>query len=199
MRYGPEKKTKPCCLIACRVFKPAIESLELEKRYPDITVTYLPSRLHLAPRALRNRLAKQIASARRTSERVVCLYGECFPEIDRFCKQRGVEKVPGHYCYEMLLGSERFNKLLDETVGTYFAEQDLILNFQEYCVKPLELDDEDMKKCYFGQYRRLLYVRQPSDPDLSPEAGHVARLLGLSLEVRDVDYSYLREDLARLL
>jgi len=66
-------------------------------------------------------------------------------------------------------------------------------------VIPLELNDEEMKGYCFNQYRRLLYVRQPSDPDLAAQAGEVADFLGLSLDVSDVDYSYLQKSLVELL
>ena len=108
-------------------------------------------------------------------------------------------KVPGHYCYEMLLGSERFRQLIQEMAGTYFAEKDLILNFEEYCVRPLELRDEEMRRHCFGQYQRLLYIRQPSDPNLVPQAGEVAEFLELPLEIKDADYSHLEKELIELL
>ena len=140
-----------------------------------------------------------IEAAQKKNERVICLYGDCFPDIDDFCREYGVAKVPGHYCYEMLLGSERFSQLLNEITGTYFAEKELIENFKEYCVIPLELNDEEMKDYCFNQYRRLLYIRQPSDPDLVAQAGEIADFLGLSLDVNDVDYSYLQKSLIALL
>jgi len=147
---------------------------------------------------LQNRLLKKITFAQERNERVVCLYGDCFPGIDDFCEQHGVVKVPGHYCYEILLGTERFRQLINEMTGTYFAERDLILNFEEYCMRPLELQDEEMKSYCFGQYQRLLYVRQPSDPNLVPRAGEVADFLGLFLDISDVDYSYLEKNLIKL-
>jgi hypothetical protein len=186
-------------IIACAVFKPTLEHLELGNRYPDLRITYLPSDLHLRPEELRNRLLRKMASAQKRGERVICLYGDCFPNIDDFCKQHGAIKVPGHYCYEMLLGSERFQQLIEEMAGTYFAEKDLIINFEEYCVRPLELHDEEMRRCFFERYQRLLYVRQPSDPDLMPQAGELARSLGLSLEIRDADYSHIENKLIELL
>ena len=171
----------------------------MEKRYPGLRLTYLPSKLHLKPQELKNRLLKEIAHTLKMKERVICLYGDCFPGIDDCCQQHGVIKVPGHYCYEMLLGSQRFRQLIDETAGTYFAEKDLILHFEEYCVRPLELHDEEMRQLCFQQYRRLLYVRQPSDPNLMPQASQVAEFLGLSLDISDVDYSYLERELNKLL
>ena len=186
-------------IIACAVFKPAIEALQLEKTYPNLRLTYLPSNLHLRPQELKNRLLTEVKAAQKRNERVICLYGDCFPDIDDFCQEYGVTKVLGHYCYEMLLGSERFSQLLNEMVGTYFAERELIQNFEEYCVIPLELQDEEMKRYCFNRYRRLLYIRQPSDPDLVARAGEVADFLGLSLDISDVDYSHLKKSLTGLL
>ena len=186
-------------IITCAVFKPAIEYLQLENKYSNLRLTYLPSNLHLRPQDLKTRLLKEVTRARKQHERVICLYGDCFPDIDYFCQQYGVAKVPGHYCYEMLLGSERFNQLIQEMAGTYFAEKDLILNFKEYCVRPLELDDEEMRNYCFKQYQRLLYVRQPSDSDLVPQASEVAEFLALSLNISDADYSHLEKKLTGLL
>lgn len=197
-----EKERKilsPTRIIACGVFKPALEYLQLEKRYRNVRLTYLPSNLHLRPQELKERLLKELTAAQKRNERVICLYGECFPGIDHFCQQHGVAKVLGHYCYEMLLGSERFERLINEMAGTYFAEKDLILHFQEYCVRPLELQDEEMRKYCFEHYKRLLYVRQPSDPDLVVQAGEVADFLELSLEIKDVDYSHLEGKLIELI
>ncbi len=193
------KTAKITRIIACTVFKPALDNLELEERYPDLRLTYLPSHLHLKPQDLKKRLRKEIASTKKSNERIICLYGDCFPEINDFCQQNEVFKVPGHYCYEMLLGSEPFRQLIEETAGTYFAERDLLLNFEKYCVRPLELQDEEMRRYCFGQYHRLLYVRQPSDPNLIPRAGEVAEFLGLSLDIGDADYSHLEKKLTELL
>jgi hypothetical protein len=99
----------------------------------------------------------------------------------------------------MLLGTERFKELLNEMAGTYFAESDLIQHFEEYCIIPLELNDEEMKKYCFDQYQRLLYIRQPSDPDLVSRAGEIADFLGLSLKINSADYSHLEKTLSRIL
>jgi hypothetical protein len=186
-------------IIACAVFKPAMEHLQLEYRYPQLRLTYLPSNLHLRPQYLENRLKTEIASAKKRNEKVICLYGNCFPGIEDFCQQRGAIKVPGHYCYEMFLGSERFRQSIEEMAGTYFLEKDLILNFEEYCMKPLELHDEEMLKCCFEHYQRLLYVRQPSDPDLALRASEIAEFLSLFLETSDADYSFLEKKLIEII
>ncbi len=186
-------------LIACGVFRPALEHLKLEERYPYLCYNYLPSNLHLRPQDLRKHLLDVITSARQRNERILCLYGTCFPDIDDFCRHQGVTKVPGLHCFEMLLGSEQYENIINEMPGTYFLERDLILNFEEYCLEPLELHDDEIKRLVFKHYERIVYVRQPSDPDLVSRASEVAEFLQLSLEIQDADYSHLEQILTDLL
>ena len=82
--------------------------------------------------------------------------------------------------------------------GTYFLESDLIINFEEYCAGPLELYDNEIKRLAFEHYERVLYVRQPRDPDLVSRAAEVAEFLQLCLEIQNADYSHLEQILADL-
>lgn len=186
-------------IIACKVFQPALEYLKLEEKYPNVRVTYLPPNLHLKLNELGKYLRNEIAVAKRRNERIVCLYGECFPNISDYCQRHGAIRVPGPYCWEMLLGTERYINLLDEDAGTYFMEKELIHNFREYCIEPLELDDEEMRQICFKHYHRLLYVRQPTDPDLVAKVNEIAEFLELSLLIQDADYSHLEKRINELL
>lgn len=186
-------------IIACAVFKPALEHLRIKEKYPGVRITYLPSNLHLRPQGLKERLEQEIRSARGKGERVLVFYGECFPYIEEFCREEGAAKVPGSYCYEMLLGPQRFQELIEGMAGTYFAERDLVLNFQEYCVKPLELHDEEMRKFCFDNYSRVLFIHQPEDEDIVANVSQIAEFLGLSLDISEADYSYLDDKLTELL
>jgi hypothetical protein len=186
-------------IIACQVFKPALEYLRLENKCPYIRPTYLPPNLHLRPQDLGKYLRGEVMAAERKNERIICLYGECFPGISEYCQRHGACRVQGPYCWEIFLGSERFNRLLEEDAGTYFLEKELICNFAEYCIEPLELYDEEMREQCFKHYHRLLYVRQPSDPDLTAKANEIAEFLGLSLEIQDADYSHLEKRLTKIL
>ena len=186
-------------IIACGVFKPAIEHIRPERKFAGLEVAYLPSNLHVFPDRLRSELLGEIESARAAGARPLCLYGECFPGTDACCRERRALRVPGMHCYEMLLGSGLYNELMEETAGTYFLEKDLIENFRSYCVEPLELHDEGLRKMCFAHYKRLLYVRQPSDPDLVPRTKELARFLELTLEIKDADYAHLTGSLSRVL
>ncbi len=189
----------PTRLMSCGVFRPALEHLNLEERYPDLRCNYLPSNLHLRPQDLRKQLLGAITSARKRNERVLCLYGTCFPDIDDFCTDHGVTKVSGLHCFEMLLGSKQYENIISEIPGTYFLERELILNFAEYCSEPLELHDQEMRRLYCERYERSLYVRKPSDPDLVTKARELAKFLQLNLEIRDADYRHFNKILTDLI
>ena len=60
-------------------------------------------------------------------------------------------------------------------------------------------DDDEMKEIIFKHYERLLYVRQPSDPDLTDAVKDIAGYLGLSLLSRDADYSTLEKALLEVI
>lgn len=186
-------------IIACQVFRPALEHLGLDRKSSYIRLTYLPPNLHLKLPELGKDMRREITVAKRRHERAICLYGDCFPGISEYCRRHGASRVSGPYCWEMFLGSDRFNRIIEEDAGTYFLEKELICNFTEYCIEPLELYDEEMREQCFKHYHRLLYVRQPSDPDLVAKANEIAGFLGLSLEIQDADYSHLEKRINRLL
>jgi len=194
-----EKTLEAVCILACGVFKPALQHLAIEEKYPHVRVRYLPSNLHNYPQKLRRWVLKRIRAAQRQNERLILLYGDCFPDIAQLCEQYGVAKVTGGSCYEMLLGGQRFRQMMEETAGTYFVERELVMNFDQYCLIPLELHDEEMRNVFFGNYVRMVYVRQPADADLSPQVETLAASLQLRPEVQEVDYAELSRQLDALI
>lgn len=187
------------CMIACAVFRPALEHLRVTEKYPQLRVVYLPSRLHNMPQQLQRRLLKEVVKRLKRGERITCLYGECFPDMNEFCKRHGIARVAGIHCDEILLGRERFQEIIGDVSGTYFLERDLIVNFERYCRRPLELDDTEIREAMFRHYQRLLYLRQPSDGDLIPKVSRIADFLRLPFEMTDVDYSFLENQIAQLM
>ena len=72
-------------------------------------------------------------------------------------------------------------------------------NFNDYCKKPLELDDPKMREWFFESYKRLLYIRQPQDPDLEPKISEIAGFLGLDHVVEEADYTELNVNLEEII
>ncbi len=186
-------------IIACGVFRDALRQIGPQRFHKNTFITYITPVSHNYPAKLKEEILHQIHLAQKAGDSILCLYGRCYPDLDDHLYEMGIPRVPGEHCYEILLGSRRFHAIIDEEAGTYFVEKDLILNFHEYCIKPLELDDPLMRESYFKHYTRLAYIRQPFDPDtVMPNVHDISRLLDLKTLVIDADYSELTKNLLRL-
>ncbi len=185
------------CIISCDVFRDALAHIRLP--HPETSLTYLPSHLHLRPRELKRRLVDRVRAARHRHRKVYCLYGVCFPDIDHVLARTGVSRCPGGHCFEMLLGRRQYQRITRDCAGVYFVERGLIENFEDYCVQPLELGDPAMRDWYFEHYKKIVYIRQPSDMNLSGPAQDIADFLSLELVVMDADYGDLERNMNRLM
>ena len=186
-------------IIACGVFRDAPRQIEPQRFHQNVAITYITPYLHNHPQKLKKKILHQIHLAKKAGDEILCLYGKCYPDLDDHLYEMGIPRVPGEHCYEILLGSRRFHAIIDEEAGTYFVEKDLILNFPEYCIQPLELDDPLMLESCFQYYKRLAYIRQSLDPDtIMPNVHDISRFLKLKPMVIDADYSELTANLLRL-
>jgi len=186
-------------IIACGVFRDALRQIEPKRFHQNIAITYITPYLHNYPQKLKEEILHQIHLAKKAGDEILCVYGRCYPDLEDHLYEMGIPRVPGEHCYEILLGSKRFHALIDEAAGTYFIEKDLILNFSEYCIQPLELYDPLMRESFFQHYTRLAYIRQPLDPDtVIPNVHDISRLLDLKPMVIDADYSELTANLLKL-
>ena len=186
-------------IIACGVFRDALRYIEPQRFRQNVTVTYINPYLHNYPQKLKEEIRYQVHQAKKAGDKILCLYGRCYPDLDDHLCEMGIPRVPGEHCYEILLGSRRFHAIIDEEAGTYFVEKDLILNFSEYCIQPLELDDPLMLESCFQYYKRLAYIRQPLDSDsIIPGFRDISQFLNLKPMVIDADYSELKTKLIKL-
>lgn len=185
-------------LVACDVFRAAIERMGLLASHPYVRPVFLPAHLHIRPRELERALHDELAKARREDERMVVVYGTCFPDMDVFCRRHGIQRVSGAHCFEMLLGSGRFRKLIERETGTFFLERELVDNFDRHCMEPLELHDEEIRREYFRHYRKLVYIRQEEEADVTWRLEQLAAFLELDLEIHPADTRQLRDELERL-
>ena len=185
----------PPCIIACNVFRSAMEHLGIQSRFPDLSLRYLPAHLHLQPLELKRRLLAEIETARQIDPSVGCLYGHCFEDIEDVLEKAGVPRIRTSHCFEILMGGQRFGRVIQDQAGTFFMERELVENFEAYCWDPLELHDPQMRRWYFEHYRRVAYIRQPRDPDLTDKAQGIAGALELDLQILEVALNKLNNEL----
>ena len=189
----------PPCIIACNVFRSAMEHLGIQRCYPDLSIRYLPAHLHLRPLELRRRLVVEIEENRGKNRPVGCLYGHCFEDIEDMLKKARVPRICAGHCYQVLMGDDRFRRTIQDQAGTFFMEQELVENFEAYCWDPLELHDPQMRHWYFEHYHRVVYIHQPRDPDLTVQARRIAESLDLELQIVEADYSELEHSVNQLI
>jgi len=186
-------------IIACGVFRDALRQIRPQHFHQNVSITYITPVSHNYPERLKEEILHQIHLAQKAGDKILCLYGRCYPALDDHLNEMGIPRVPGEHCYEILLGSRRFHAIIDEEAGTYFVEKELILNFSEYCIQPLELDDPMMRESFFQHYKRLVYIRQSFDSDsIIPSFHDISQFLDLTPLVIDADYSELKTNLIEL-
>ncbi len=181
-----------CKVIACEVFRNALRYLGIDHKESASRIVYLPSHLHLHPQHLKQQLLDSLAIVDQEKTYDICLYGQCFPDIDLMLHPLQIERIKCGYCYEVLLGVNIHAQLMQEHPGTFFLEKECIENFENFCIIPLELDDLQMRHWYFEHYEQVIYIHQPLDPDLSGRVQEIANFLELDLQVLEADYSDLQ-------
>jgi hypothetical protein len=100
-------------------------------------------------------------------------------------EREGVRRIAGAHCYEFYAGSAAFAALQDEELGTFYLTDFLARQFETLVLAGLGLDRHpELLPDYFRGYRRLVYLAQTDDPDLTARARAAADRLGLAFERR---------------
>jgi hypothetical protein len=182
---GPECRRRTL-VIACGALAREIVFLQ---RGPlgHLDVTCLPAELHNRPQKIPGEMRRKIAENREKYDEILCLYGDCGTggELDRVLEEEGIERIPGAHCYEFFAGSQDFAALAEEELGTFYLTDFLVRHFDRLIIQGLGLDRfPQLRDDYFGHYRRLVYLAQFEDQELTAKAKAAAERLGLSFERR---------------
>jgi hypothetical protein len=187
-------------LIACGAL--AREVLALRDRHGwDADVLGVASLLHNHPEGIAPAVRERIRRARGRYRRVIVVYGECGTrgELDAVLAEEGVERLAGPHCYEMYADGQ-FAEIMKEAPGTFFLTDYLARSFDHLVIENLGIDRHpELRRDYFGNYTRVVYLAQTDDPSLLAAAEHAAAALGLPLEVRRVGLGGLETRLVELM
>ena len=167
-----------------------------------------PVELHCLPALLHNRPAQIAAQAERLAQpalargaRVVLAYADCgtYGALDELSARLGLARLPGLHCYDVLAGPDRLAELFAAEPGTYLLTDFGVRSFQRTVLAELGLDRyPELWPDYFGHYRRLVWLAQEPDPDLTAQAEQVAARFGLPLVVVETGTGRLERELAGL-
>jgi Protein of unknown function (DUF1638) len=179
-RRGARRKI---LVIACGALAREALALKLDA----IDLICLPASLHNRPERIPEAMRAKIRAHRLAYDKILCLYGDCGTggELDRVLAEERVERIAGAHCYAFYAGEKTFDALAEEEPGTFYLTDFLVRHFDALVIKGLGLDRfPQLRDDYFGAYRRVVYLAQIDDPELTAKAKAAAERLGLAYEQR---------------
>jgi hypothetical protein len=181
-------------VLACGALAREVLAVRRLNGWTHMDVRCLPASLHLAPARIAGAVDAKLRELGPAYDRVFVAYGDCGTngELDRLLAAHGAERIGGLHCYAFFAGESAWESLQDEEPGTFYLTDFLARHFDALVVRPLWLDrDPELVADLFGNYRRLVYLAQTDDPELTSRAEAAARRLGLAFERRFTGYGEL--------
>ncbi len=172
-------------LIACGALAREITGLIEGNGWNHLTVQCLPAILHNRPADIPERVRRKIRENKAAYGKILVLYGDCGTGglLDAVLAEEGVERIAGPHCYEFYAGADDFKILNEADPATFYLTDYLVRQFDKLVFEGLGLDRHpELLEIYFGNYNRLLYLAQTTDPELVDRARAAAERLGLSYD-----------------
>jgi len=186
-------------VLACGALATELLDVVKRNRLDQVTVEFLPSRLHNAPALIPEAVSRRLASG--GYDRAIVGYGDCGTAgaLDAVLERFGAERLPGAHCYEFFSTRSVFASFQDNAPGTFYLTDFLVRHFDRVVWASLGLDRHPkLLETYFGSYQRVLYLSQFDDPDMVLEAQRCADRLGLDFEHHHVGMGDLETSLTCL-
>jgi hypothetical protein len=181
-------------VIACGALAREMLAVAEQQGLRNLSVTCLPAGWHNRPQKIPAGVRAKIQAARGQYDRIFVAYGDCGTggELDRVLAEEGVERIAGPHCYEFFAGADAFRDLMEAELGSFFLTDYLARHFDKLMIEGLGLDRHpELREAYFGNYRKLVYLAQTDDADLTARAADAARKIGLEFERRFTGYGDL--------
>ena len=195
--HRPETESVPTRLVIVGCGALARELLALTRGIPGVRVEGVDARLHMQPARIADAVAAQVEKVRERDGRDVRIfvaYADCGTAgtLDAYLEREGLDRIEGAHCYEFYAGAAAFEALQEEEIGTFYLTDFLARQFDSIIWTGLGLDRHpELLPDYFGSYRRLVYLAQSDDPELTARAQTAADRLGLAFERRATGFGDL--------
>lgn len=192
--------TRPALVIACGALAREITTLVETNQWHHLRVQCIPAKIHNTPHLIPDAVRKIIHAARDDYSELFVAFADCGTGglLDAVLEEEKVERLPGAHCYEFFAGSAAFAALAEEELGTFYLTDFLARHFDRIILKELGiLDHPELRDMYFGNYKKLVYLAQSDNPELTKLAQDAAVKLNLVYEYRRTDYGDLETGLTR--
>jgi hypothetical protein len=185
-------------IIACGALAREINQLKVLNGWSHVKLQCLEAELHNRPEKIPGKLRAAIDRYRDQYEHIFIGYADCGTggEIDRICEEEGLERLPGAHCYAFFAGLAEFDQLAEQEPGSFYLTDFLVRHFARLIIRGLGIDKHpELAEMYFGNYKRLVYLAQTQDPELTVAAKEAAAYLGLEFEYVYTGYGELESGL----
>jgi uncharacterized protein DUF1638 len=168
----------------------ARELLAITSGIPGVKVEGVDARLHMQPQRIADGVAHKVDLVRERygdDVRIFVAYADCGTAgtLDAYLEREGLERIEGAHCYEFYAGAAAFAAMQEQEIGTFYLTDFLARQFDSIIWTGLGLDRHpELLPIYFGSYKRLVYLAQSDDDELTARARAAADRLGLAFERR---------------
>ena len=188
-------------VIACGALAREIQTIKQLNHWDHMLVDYLPASLHNTPQMIPNAVRSKLLQARKKYDILFVAYADCSSggSLDKMLEEMKVERLPGAHCYQFFAGNRFFLQLAEEEPGCFYLTDFLALHFERLVLRGLGIDRHpELLSLYFGNYKKLVYLRQVEDPLFLAKAQDAAKILGLVFEQYHTGYGELLDALENI-
>jgi Protein of unknown function (DUF1638) len=187
-------------VLACGALAREVLAVVRLNGWSHVDVRCLPAKLHLVPADIAPAVDAKLGELEGSYDRVFVAYGDCGTNgaLDEVLAARGAERLAGLHCYAFLAGDGAWDAMQAEEPGSFYLTDFLARHFETLVLRPLKLDRyPELIEDVFGNYRRVVYLAQTDDEDLTERARRAAAALDLAFERRFTGYGELAPSLER--
>ena len=165
--------------------------LRLLKQNPSfsdrVNIQCLPASWHNSPQLIAPGVEKYLSENAHLYKEVYIAYADCGTggALDKVLNKYKAKRIEGAHCYEFFAGTDAFEKLSEEEIGTFYLTDYLVKNFNRIMIKGLGLDKyPELFDAYFKHYKKLVYLAQTENGDWKKDAEKNAKDFGFDYEYR---------------
>jgi Protein of unknown function (DUF1638) len=182
-------------VLACGALARELLAVVRLNGWTHVDIRCLPAKLHLRPELIAPAVDEALTAASGRYRHVFVGYADCGTAggLDAVLERHGAERLPGLHCYAFFAGADAWDAMQEQEPGTFYVTDFLARHFDALVVRPLKLDVyPELAEDVFGNYRRLVFLAQTDDAELTERARRAAERLGLAFERQFTSYGELR-------
>lgn len=161
-----------------------------------VDVVYLPAILHNRPQEITPAIDKIYHANKSRYHQIFIGYADCGSGglLDQWLQQKKLKRLAGAHCYQFFAGLEEFENYMTAEIGSFFLTDYLTRHFDELIWQGMGLAQHpELLSMMFGHYKKLIYLAQTDDAQLTAMAQQSAKKLGLNFERRFTGYGLLAD------